>query len=265
MSIHDKICSVIKANRYKLVNDFADKIYPGFEGSPSDASYTFLRRYFSNEVKQPFTEKEYNDDKLIISTLNGYDIDIEQFWYAVLFIYDITMDTCHDITKFGKPTKTQAQELRNFINARYNIVISDGKEKVKINDSHIIMTIRNAVDSIIADPEIFDESRFINPFNAPSESYSNTIKAGHAATLFSQLFNFMELPTIRRERMGTKKSINLHDRHTDSYSKDLLISRLIYMMKLVDNEAFLYSEDSLKGIIKEYKKRQPHSFGRFYC
>ena len=55
------------------------------------------------------------------------------------------------------------------------------------------------------------------------------------------LFNVLQLPEKRAKRGETV-----------SYSKLLLISRLIYFCRLTRNEAFAVDSSSLKGIVKEY-------------
>ena len=49
-----------------------------------------------------------------------------------------------------------------------------------------------------------------------------------------------------------------------SYNKLLLISRLLYLMRLASNENFKYSDESLKGILKSYKGKIPKTYSAIY-
>jgi hypothetical protein len=49
-----------------------------------------------------------------------------------------------------------------------------------------------------------------------------------------------------------------------SLNRLLLISRICYLYEFTYNDSFLYSDDSLKGIIKSYKRRTPATYSAVY-
>ena len=59
--------------------------------------------------------------------------------------------------------------------------------------------------------------------------------------LFKVLFDLLGMPDLR-----AKKS------ETVSYSKMLLVSRIIYFCRLTTNESFTFDSSSLKGVLKQY-------------
>ena len=81
----------------EYANRLADRINVGWDGEnycPSDWSLRFLVRLNKGLVKAPFTYEAFRDNDDIMATLVGYGLDAEKFWYALLFIYDITISFC---------------------------------------------------------------------------------------------------------------------------------------------------------------------------
>lgn len=59
--------------------------------------------------------------------------------------------------------------------------------------------------------------------------------------LFKVLFDTLKLPELRAKRGEVV-----------SYSKQLLVSRIIYFCRLTANESFTVDSSSLKGVLKQY-------------
>ena len=79
----------------EYVNKLTDKINVGWDGEDyclSDWNLRFLSRMNREVIKPPFTYQAFLDNKDIIATLEGYELDVKKFWFALLYIYDITMD-----------------------------------------------------------------------------------------------------------------------------------------------------------------------------
>lgn len=49
-----------------------------------------------------------------------------------------------------------------------------------------------------------------------------------------------------------------------SYNKMLLFARIVYMFRYTDNPAFLDRDDSLKGIMKDYRGKIPQTLSAIY-
>ena len=52
----------------------------------------FLSRLRQNVIDPPFTWEAFCDNTDIIGTIKGYGMDVEKFWFVLLFIYDMTID-----------------------------------------------------------------------------------------------------------------------------------------------------------------------------
>ena len=99
---------------------------------------------------------------------------------------------------------------------------------------------------------ILDSDRF-------TTSYDNILcyQMCFAAERFKDLFSALHLPSkVKTKADSSEREV--------SYNKLLLISRLLYLMKLASNENFKYSDESLKGIIKSYKDKIPKTHSAIY-
>lgn len=78
-----------------------------------------------------------------------------------------------------------------------------------------------------------------------------------AADKFKHLFDALKLPN--------RGAANEHrcDKEV-SYNKMLLISRLFYFMRLTRNVNFKDSDESLKGVLKTYANKLPHTESAIY-
>ena len=75
--------------------------------------------------------------------------------------------------------------------------------------------------------------------------------------VFKDLFASLRLPSKVKTRADSSQ-------REVSYNKLLLISRLLYLMRLASNENFKYSDESLKGILKSYKGKIPKTYSAIY-
>ena len=48
----------------------------------------FLNRLKNGKIDPPFKYEAFLDNEDIIATLEGYELDVEKFWFALVFIYD---------------------------------------------------------------------------------------------------------------------------------------------------------------------------------
>lgn len=53
----------------------------------------FIRRYNQNELYGNFTYEDYIANEDIQNTLKGLRVDIDKFWFLLLFIFDYTCGT----------------------------------------------------------------------------------------------------------------------------------------------------------------------------
>ena len=67
-------------------------------GQLGDWMRMFIRRYNSDKIQCKVTQNAFESNDDIIEVLEAYGLDIEKFWYLLLFIYDITIQRTCDVT-----------------------------------------------------------------------------------------------------------------------------------------------------------------------
>lgn len=78
----------------------------------------------------PFTWEAFCDNTDIIGTIKGYGMDVEKFWFVLLFIYDMTIDHTTNVADRSKNYYELLIETRDYIDEHPNayIYISDDRE-----------------------------------------------------------------------------------------------------------------------------------------
>jgi len=267
-------------SKYKLLLLIADEVAPdyqcdedGYFQQPSQAPNIFLRRKDDNKIKPPFTYEDYINDKDIIHTLKGYEIDIEQFWLALLFVYDFTQANCINVLSLGETAKIQMEKLKEFLSGIDSFTVTaDGKKKLEINELYLINHLRNHLEILLDEKsENLKFSSFhFTSIEMSKDLYSPSVQMWFSATRFIRLFEALELPNKRAKdvvkygKENCEGIILKNSIQTVSFNKMLLISQLMYFMRFTDNKSFLISENSLKGILKQYKNFKINTVNKVY-
>ena len=195
----------------------------------------FIRRYNQNKLYGNFTYEDYIANEDIQNTLKGLGIDIDKFWFLLLFIFDYTCGTCLDgmkatgigieqLTKFAKAIADNHKEINQFgVSFKKPITISvkvEGKHQIVIDNANAIgylaTTIINNLKEIEEHPWMQSQQVSISTHVEEKESIQ--------IYLFYKMFNdFFNLsPYNKQFNVRQKKG------STISLSKTLLISRLIF-------------------------------------
>lgn len=221
----------------------------------------FEYRYCTGKIKMPFAKSDYlaNDD--IIATVMGLGLDVEKFWFALVFIYDWTISKFHDCLSVKTPLDS-LQEICEYIGNGDKLAVSfrmkgrKGKEADLSVKQIIVKSLHDALErERAANPNyvvVLDSDRF-------TTSYDNILcyQMCFATERFKDLFASLRLPSKVKTRADSSQ-------REVSYNKLLLISRLLYLMRLASNENFKYSDESLKGILKSYKGKIPKTYSAIY-
>lgn len=232
----------------------------------------FIRRYNQNKLYGNFTYEDYIANEDIQNTLKGLGVDIDKFWFLLLFIFDYTCGTCLDgmkatgigieqLTKFAKAIADNHKEINQFgVSFKKPITVSakiEGKHQIVIDNTNAIgylaTTIINNLKEIEEHPWMQSQQVSISTHAEEKESVQ--------IWLFYKMFNdFFNLePYNKQFNVRQKKG------STISLSKTLLISRLIYFTKLSKHSKFSEDEDVLKGYIKQYKDKSIDTVNSIYC
>lgn len=238
----------------EYVNRLSSKINVGWDGEDyclSDWNLRFYSRLNSGAIKHPFKYEAFLDNEDIIATLKGYELDVEKFWFALLFIYDITCDFGINAADASKTDYDVLVEISDYLQNHPHAVLylSDDKElrkseRYETSSPLILQNLRRFVklelDKYQAPPQLKVWTHDITCRNY-TESLGSAQQQVLMYKLFKVMFDLLGLPDLRAKRGSTV-----------SYSKMLLISRIIYFCRLTTNESFTVESSSLKGVLKQY-------------
>ena len=120
----------------------------------------FIRRYNQNKLYGNFTNEDYIANEDIQNTLKGLGVDIDKFWFLLLFIFDYTCGTYLDgmkatgigieqLTKFAKAIADNHKEINQFgVSFKKPITISvkvEGKHQIVIDNTNAIGYLATAI------------------------------------------------------------------------------------------------------------------------
>ena len=199
-------------------------------------------------------------------------VDIDKFWFLLLFIFDYTCGTCLDgmkatgigieqLIKFAKAIADNHKEINQFgVSFKKPITISvkvEGKHQIVIDNANAIgylaTTIINNLKEIEEHPWMQSQQVSITTNAEEKES----VQIWLFYKMFNDFFNLSPYNKLFNVRQKKGSTISL--------SKTLLISRLIYFTKLSMNKNFSEDEFTLKGYIKQYKDKRIDTANSIYC
>lgn len=183
----------------------------------------FIRRYNQNELYGNFTYEDYIANEDIQNTLKGLGVDIDKFWFLLLFIFDYTCGTCLDgmkatgigieqLIKFAKAIADNHKEINQFgVIFKKPITVSvkiEGKHQIVIDNANAIgylaTTIANNLKEIEEHPWMQSQQVSISTHAEEKESVQ--------IWLFYKMFNdFSNLePYNKQFNVRQKKGSTIH-------------------------------------------------------
>ena len=107
--------------------DFAMKIHPAkpmviddlvFDGSK--AVQIFKKRYNEKLIEIPLTYKEYKSNQEIQSAISAFGIDVDKFWFALLFIWDYVNGLSWQVYEYKNTPANEIKQLSEIISKYEN-------------------------------------------------------------------------------------------------------------------------------------------------
>ncbi len=224
--------------------------------------YRFFDRLCKGAIAAPFHKERFLGDVDITATLEGFGLDTEKFWMAVLFVYDWAENQfvgCVDIKSHSHGLLLQ-DLLAKLGDDTSDVTIRIRKGRRNLEVSPMIR--QDILDALHAKSEALKRKGIDRFYAYSSEDFKDSFpvssyKMCFAAERFQELFAALE----RCGRMVTPKR---RKGSIVSYNRMLLVSRIIYLFRYTDNSAFLDSDDPLKGILKDYRGKIPQTLSAIY-
>lgn len=225
----------------------------------------FADRYFQNKIDlRPLNI--FLSDKILIETIEMMGYDVHKFWYLCLFIKDFSYGFAVEGINTNNTSREQISKLliEIFNNSKFNevsqratfnesmsLTLKVGKSNTTLNDSNAIFNLARIcferLEELPEKNDILDTSITKLNGNSLEESYeplSNSVQIWYFTKIFLSFFE-LKPPEVTKRPKGSNVSLN----------KRLLISNLVFIMRLTYNKKFYDSETYLNGFFKLYKNK----------
>ena len=230
----------------KVANNFIPDVEPiEMVLMDSVAPDTFVYRYTEGFIDTGRLDK-YLASEEVIDTVKAFGLDVDKFWYLCLFIKDVAEGFTVEAVKMNP---THREELNNlvaeldklepeikydrFINVKGTgeLTLKVGKHPIKITDGSTLTLINYAVtkllDELAENNELLDSASI--DFNQKKD-----LKPVYQIYLFNKYLSWFMKPLV-----ADKASLASKD-------KNLLISRMIFILGISDDESY-FEEYNDKG------------------
>lgn len=217
-------------------------------------------QYYRNNVDTSRKQK-YLDTTEVQDTLKAFHLDSEKFWHLCLFLKDLAEGYADGI-KATTPREeisilinllNEAETINdNSIKSNALLSLKVGKKSVKIDNLATLRFISYALSKNIKYDTLLDDADFCSQ-----------VKLHKAPIYIVALFN-MFLKDFLKDKVADKTIYASKD-------KSLLISRMIFILGISDDESFFdeYKEDGsklnyLKNYVKKYKSIEVPTYNSHY-
>lgn len=194
-----------------------------------------------------FTKEDYDSNDEIQQGLSALGIDIDAFWHALVFLDAYSYDKFSHAHKFSNTEKEMVDSFITVLESEgASIVAKSGSSKYEVNDPGLVSFIRECMASIR--DKVDDSMRRVELSDMTNKSFSERIS--FEAQCLIELIRRITDGQLKKDGKSFKKPL-------------LLVSRLLYFSGVANNESYLVSSDTLKGILKSYPNPGESFVGNF--
>ena len=239
-----------------------------------DRGIAFPIRYNADKIKFPKTYQDYQDNINIQMSIKALGLDIEKFWFFILYAYDLSGEKTRNIMPWKESAKSQFRKFIDTIDSAFEV--NDGKfvyknnEPIKINDAIIEIKINGKKQKAI-----IDNKYALIALSNLMETYLEGVEEG---SRFDTRYGDLNLDKWDNETLSTRNYLvityfkelfnylksNLKRGKADIYNKNILIAEVLLFMRLIEEEQA--NEDYIKNTLKYYKGKTVtlSSFSAYY-
>ena len=243
---------VIFANRYIVSKLTDEEKYARYLEIYPSATLDSAKEYYSSqtEIDTSFKDK-FLKSKEVLNTIKAFNLDLDKFWYLLLFVNDLVEDCCIDAPGHGQSEVEKANEMAKKILESTEVISKrNGRKHYETNDEYTLSILKSSVKFFIKTyNEIIENSKNREELNARLKELGLdrtindgvpikfeekvTLEKSDKTRLFTEFFQYF-LKDIKadRELMGR------HTTREDSTDKLLFISRLTYIVGLQDKDYY---------------------------
>lgn len=223
--------------------------------------YKFADRYNEGKLGHKFTYEEYLKNSSIQLTLEAMNIDREDFWWLMLFIYDIVYMKNRGGIAFAT-SDSAFEKLSELVDVIGNVDLNklsidfrvNGRKKYSIkpdgkkssSELRILQFILEGFNQKLKEAGNDEDDDFHKrQFWGEKVDNADSMILYYAYLLFQNYFEMKKdvIPKRRTKEMDAEVTLD----------KRIFISRLLHFMRMTYNDGFLNDGEYLKGIINKYK------------
>ena len=280
---------VIFANRYIVSKLTDEEKYARYLEIYPSATLDSAKEYYSSqtEIDTSFKDK-FLKSKEVLNTIKAFNLDLDKFWYLLLFVNDLVEDCCIDAPGHGQSEVEKANEMAKKILESTEVISKrNGRKHYETNDEYTLSILKSSVKFFIKTyNEIIENSKNREEFNARLKELGIdrtindgvpikfeekiTLEKSHKTRLFAEFFQY-----FLKDLKADKKLMGIRTTSEDSTDKLLFISRLTYIVGLQEEEyykRYMLNEEEkyvdnrkLSNLLSRYRNKPlPHKTGRIY-
>lgn len=258
---------------FEYVRTVADEFWSDNEGF-SDIPDLFARR-FSMGCIDDSRKQKYLATTEVLDTIKAFGLDISKFWYLCLFIKDIAdttvanaggishtprkeiTDLIEEMDKLlPKPCNVPEKDLMQILEVSSTAELQlkiDGSKVAEIKDLHTIAVIKCALSEFLCkgDYRLLDIAIVDTKAN-------KELRDIHRIRLFDKYLSW-----YIKDLEADKTVLSFQSNERVSLNKKLLVSRMIFVLGISDDESFFdeFKENGdrlnfLKDYLKSYKNKK---------
>ena len=278
---------IIFANRYiesRLTDE--EKYARYLEMYPND-NLESAKEYYAERTELDTSFKEtFFSKKEVIKTLKAFHIDLNKFWYLLLFVHDLVVDICKNAPGHGTSEVDKVNEMfLEISNATEFITKKNDRVSYKTQDEYMLTILKASVRHFIrsyndivntskgkelkAGLEELGITNKISSLVPIKFEEKVTLDKSHKTRLFAAMFQY-----FLRDKEADHELMTDFTRK-DSVDKLLLISRLAYIVGFQDEEYYerhisnkegkLVANRKLSNLLSRYRNEPlPPMTGRLY-
>ena len=282
------ITPVIFANRYIESKLTDEEKYARYMEIYPDTTLDSAKEYYSSQTELDTSFKDkFLKSREVLNTIKAFNLDLDKFWYLLLFVNDLVEDCCTNALGHGQSEVEKVNEMAERISECTEVISKrNGRKHYETNDEYTLSILKSSVKFFIKTyNEIIENSKNIEELNVRlkelgiDRTINNdfpikfeetiTLEKSHKTRLFAEFFQYF-LKDIKadRELMGR------HTTREDSTDKLLFISRLTYIVglqekdyykRLISKENKYVANRKLSNLLSRYRNEPlPDETGRIY-
>ena len=228
----------------------------------------FADKYFDGYIHTD-REQKYLDSEEVLDTLKAFGLDVDKFWYLCLGLKDVVEGYTKDGLVNRKSPRLELQALEKELDKmepeikNHSIVckrggvltLKVGKHPIKVTNPTTLSLLSVAIHHLLEQNKDFNG--YFDTIGIDLETI--TLKPIYNIVLFNKYLSWFLKDKVADKAIHASKD------------KSLLISRMIFILGISDDESFFeeYREDGsklnyLKNYIKKYKDKEVPTINNHY-